>query len=64
MGFLLVYILVVAVISLVVASMVHRKQVKAGNDPWAWTISAFILSAGLLVVVSYLVLVYMFSFER
>lgn len=61
---LVIVLLVVIGISAAIAGTVYRKQEKAGNEPWAWTIGSFILSAIVMLLGAYAFIAYAFSFER
>lgn len=64
MGGLISVLVVFLAVSYAIASRVYNKQTKAGKNPWGWSIFSFIITALILVSTSFILLAYVFSFER
>lgn len=61
---IVVFFLIIFSISIGIAAVVYRRQVKAGKNPWGWSIASFLITVAILVFATYALLSYMFSFER
>jgi hypothetical protein len=64
MGGLILVLVVFLGISYLIASKVYNKQTKAGKNPWVWSIFSFIITAVILVSASFVLLAFVFRFER
>lgn len=64
MGLLIGFIILLLLLSWAVARSVYRKLKKEERDPWVWTVASFLLTALLVLGAGYLLIIYLFSFER
>jgi|GEM_PF-3304205 len=64
MGILIGFIIVLLLVSWAVSRSVYRKLKKEDKAPWGWTVASFLLTALLVLGAGYLLIIYLFSFER